>query len=110
MARKSLVLLAAVLVAITGASADVAPPHVALSKHSDASARLGDVNAEFSDILDHDGTGTGRRLQKSATETSYCNTWCQLKNSLGLTIVGFLLICLRYVSYFFFHLECATMA
>ncbi|KAL3807946.1 LOW QUALITY PROTEIN: hypothetical protein ACHAXA_006824 [Cyclostephanos tholiformis] len=33
--------------------------------------------------------GSERLLQGSATETTYCNTWCQLKNSLGLTIVGF---------------------
>lgn len=93
-ARKSLVLLAAALIAITGAGADIASSHVALSKNFDASAELSDVNAEFGDILDRDGTG--RRLQKSAAETTYCNTWCQLKNSLGLTIVGFLLICIRY--------------
>ena len=29
------------------------------------------------------------------TETTTCNFWCQLKNSLGLTIVGLILICLR---------------
>lgn len=34
-----------------------------------------------------------RHLQTS--ETTTCNFWCQLKNSLGLTIVGLLLICIR---------------
>eukprot|EP00978_Attheya_sp_CCMP212_P007710 scaffold17925_cov56-Attheya_sp.AAC.3 len=34
-----------------------------------------------------------RYLQTS--ETTTCNFWCQLKNSLGMTIVGLLLICIR---------------
>eukprot|EP00986_Skeletonema_menzelii_P013198 scaffold7554_cov143-Skeletonema_menzelii.AAC.6 len=32
-----------------------------------------------------------RRLQ--VTETTRCNTWCKLKESLGLTIIGLILIC-----------------
>jgi hypothetical protein len=101
MARKSLVLAAVLLITIAGASAEKASPHVPSSKPFDVltdsnyePTTVTDVNAEFDkagDILDD---GIGRRLQ-SSTETTYCSTWCQLKNSLGLTIVGFLLVCLR---------------
>mmetsp|Transcript_25218 Transcript_25218/g.37485 ORF Transcript_25218/g.37485 Transcript_25218/m.37485 type:complete len:548 (+) Transcript_25218:42-1685(+) len=34
-----------------------------------------------------------RRLQ-TVDETTRCNTWCKLKQSLGLTIIGLLLICI----------------
>jgi hypothetical protein len=34
-----------------------------------------------------------RRLQETV-ETTRCNTWCKLKQSIGLTIVGLLLICI----------------
>lgn len=33
----------------------------------------------------------------TASESTYCSTWCMLKQSLGLTIVGLLLICIRLV-------------
>jgi len=57
------------------------------------------VDAEFADV---DFVGL-RRLQSnnknsgggsSATETTTCNTWCKLKQSLGQTVIGLLLICL----------------
>ncbi len=66
-----------------------------------------DVNAEFDDLgATH---YVGRRLQSggrnnggtsggsgsSTTDTTHCNTWCKLKESLGLTIFGLLLICVR---------------
>ena len=59
---------------------------------------LSDVDAEFVDFdgtnEEIDGSGGGRRLQ-SATTTTKCNTWCKLKESLGLTIFGLILICVR---------------
>ena len=76
-----------------------------------AAPRRHDVADEFAEF-DADAAA-GRRLQNknggsntggsggssgggsSSTETSRCNTWCMLKQSLGLTIVGLLLICLR---------------
>jgi hypothetical protein len=35
-----------------------------------------------------------RRLQQTVETTTRCNTWCKLKESIGLTIVGLLLICI----------------
>lgn len=68
------------------------------------------VDAEFAEFADVDFVGQ-RRLQSnggrnsnnsnnnsgggsSATETTTCNTWCKLKQSLGQTVIGLLLICL----------------
>lgn len=34
-----------------------------------------------------------RRLQNTVDTTERCNTWCKLKQSLGLTIIGLILIC-----------------
>ena len=62
------------------------------------------VDAEFADV---DFVGQ-RRLQSnkggdsknksgsgsSAQETTTCNTWCKLKQSLAQTVIGLLLICL----------------
>lgn len=60
------------------------------------SNHLVDVDAEFVDFDEVDEEyvehGGGRRLQ-SATTTTKCNTWCKLKESMGLTIIGLLLIC-----------------
>lgn len=47
-----------------------------------------EVDAEF----DADFADEERFLQEQ--EVTRCNFWCQLKNSLGLTIVGLLLICI----------------
>lgn len=58
---------------------------------------LSDVDAEFADFDEmaiEDEVGAGRRLQSgSTTTTTRCNTWCKLKESLGLTLIGLLLIC-----------------
>lgn len=78
-----------------------------------------DVDAEFADfdemmmMTNEEEVRAGRRLQSknknksggtdgssggssggSVSETTKCNTWCKLKESLGLTIVGLLLICI----------------
>ena len=47
-----------------------------------------EVDAEF----DADFADEERLLQEEVV--TRCNFWCQLKNSLGLTIVGLLLICI----------------
>lgn len=49
------------------------------------------VNAA-EEFIDFEAELLKRRLQ--VTESSYCNTWCMLKNSLGLTIIGLILICI----------------
>lgn len=93
MARNSpLLLIAAVLLISASAVASSKPFDVLADNNYDEPKTVTDVNAEFDEASFDDGTG--RRLQ-SSTETTYCSTWCQLKNSLGLTIVGFLLICIR---------------
>ena len=57
------------------------------------------VDAEFDSLLDSVDTDFSdfhefeRYLQ--TTETTRCNFWCKLRQSLGLTIVGLLLICFR---------------
>ncbi len=38
---------------------------------------------------------TNDKSGDSSSEQTYCNTWCMLKQSLGLTIVGFLFVCIR---------------
>ena len=63
-----------------------------------------DAQAEFLDLDEYDhrflqtnnkgSTGTGG---SSSQDTSRCNFWCQLKNSMGQTIIGLLLICIRCV-------------
>jgi len=55
-----------------------------------------DHNIEFLD----DNDINHRKLQfdnggATSTTTTTCNTWCKLKESLGLTIIGLLLICIR---------------
>lgn len=45
------------------------------------------------EFIDFEADLLRRRLQQ-AVETTRCNTWCKLKESLGLTIVGLLLICI----------------
>eukprot|EP00584_Thalassiosira_punctigera_P000713 CAMPEP_0172530000 /NCGR_PEP_ID=MMETSP1067-20121228/3892_1 /TAXON_ID=265564 ORGANISM="Thalassiosira punctigera, Strain Tpunct2005C2" /NCGR_SAMPLE_ID=MMETSP1067 /ASSEMBLY_ACC=CAM_ASM_000444 /LENGTH=557 /DNA_ID=CAMNT_0013314141 /DNA_START=89 /DNA_END=1762 /DNA_ORIENTATION=+ len=58
-------------------------------------SNLSDVDAEFADFDEMNEVGSGRRLQSgSTTETTRCNTWCKLKQSLGLTVFGLLLVCL----------------
>ena len=53
-----------------------------------------DANADFIDFDSSSSSGQ-RRLQNTVTDETRCNTWCKLKESLGLTIVGLLLICIR---------------
>ena len=51
------------------------------------------INDEFDDesqVLEH----FGRRMQSSSSSTSRTSGWQALKESLGLTIFGFILICL----------------
>ena len=99
MARKLLAALVAVVVLlVVGVHAEQSQP----SSHSELRGVLQntkyDINAEFIDIDNDITTQHHRRLQNGSTpvqETTTCNTWCKLKESLGLTIVGLLLICLR---------------
>ena len=69
--RRILLIIASVLVVLC---------HGVLADHG---ASIDEVDAEFVD--------EERFLQQEVTR---CNFWCQLKNSLGLTIVGLLLICI----------------
>ena len=45
------------------------------------------------DFVDYEFHLLNRRLQEK-TEVTRCNTWCKLKESLSLTIIGLLLICI----------------
>ena len=54
-----------------------------------------DANADFIDFDSSSSSSGQRRLQNTVTDETRCNTWCKLKESLGLTIVGLLLICIR---------------
>ena len=96
MARKLLALAAVLLVAfIHGVHAEQSPhSHSELLLRGVLDSTKYDIDAEFNDM----NTQHNRRLQNnpgSVTETTTCNTWCKLKESLGLTIIGLLLICLR---------------
>lgn len=106
--------MAAFVLALTGVAAERTSVSVSSSSHlrdvldgkKFEPSIVGDVDSEFADF---DDINQGRRLQNKNnnnnkngggsssgggnTETTYCNTWCKLKESLGLTIVGFLLIC-----------------
>ena len=44
------------------------------------------------EFIDYEVNLLKRRLQ--VKETTRCNTWCKLKESLGLTIIGLLLVCI----------------
>lgn len=113
--KKFLPLGAILLVALTGANAEKTPPHASLrevilgdNKYEPSS--VSDIHADFIDYDEINQVGAGRRLQNgkpsnggssggssgggSSTTETYCNTWCKLKESLGLTIVGLLLVCL----------------
>jgi len=104
--RNLLPLAAVLLVALTGAHAEQTQPRgVSSSSHHLREVLDGatyDIDSEFADF---DKISNHRRLQNNkdnnnnsgsggTTETAYCNTWCKLKESLGLTIVGLLLICI----------------
>lgn len=104
--RNILPLAAVLLVALTGAYAEQTQPRgVSSSSHHLREVLDGatyDIDSEFADF---DKISHHRRLQVSpnknnnnngsgGTSDSYCSTWCKLKESLGLTIVGLLLICL----------------
>mmetsp|Transcript_32075 Transcript_32075/g.67428 ORF Transcript_32075/g.67428 Transcript_32075/m.67428 type:complete len:554 (-) Transcript_32075:236-1897(-) len=100
MARKLLALAAVLLVAITGVNAERTTPHASSKLLRDVltdtkyePSNLADVDAEFVDFDELHQVGSGRRLQSTETTTK-CNTWCKLKESLGLTIIGLLLICI----------------
>ena len=57
-----------------------------------------EIAAEFAngEALDFFQQELDRRYLQTQTEvTTRCNFWCKLKQSLGLTIVGLILICLR---------------
>lgn len=113
--KKFLPLGAILLVALTGANAEKTPPRASLrevilgdNKYEPSS--VSDIHADFIDYDEINQVGAGRRLQNgkpsnggssggssgggSSTTETYCNTWCKLKESLGLTIVGLLLVCL----------------
>lgn len=62
--------------------------------HDVGSGRKSEVFAEFPDW---NVMTNGNVPGSSASQSTYCNTWCMLKQSLGLTIVGLLLICIRLV-------------
>lgn len=53
-----------------------------------------DANADFIDFDFSSSSSFGQRRLQVSNDTR-CNTWCKLKESLGLTIVGLLLICIR---------------
>ena len=107
--RNILPLAAVLLVALTGAYAEQTQPRgVSSSSHHLREVLDGatyDIDSEFADF---DKISHHRRLQSpkknnntnggggtsGGTSDSYCSTWCKLKESLGLTIVGLLLICL----------------
>lgn len=90
--KKILLILASLLVGLTANA-------LAEGKISLVTGSYGDeVEAEFAtfDVVDTDFSDFDefqRYLQE--TVTTRCNFWCMLKNSLGLTIVGLLLICIR---------------
>ncbi len=68
--------------------------------HDTAGVRTSEVVAEFlgwdADSRSSASLQNGK-IGDSTSESSYCNTWCMLKESAGLTIVGLLLICIRLV-------------
>ena len=45
-------------------------------------------------------TSGGSTSGGGATETSRCNFWCMLKNSMAQTVIGLLLICIRLVLHY----------
>lgn len=107
MTRKSIFLLVALeILAISGATAERAFTALSSSRllsnvlaennKYDHHSTLVDnfiINAEFDDeshVLEH----VGRQLQSSSSSTSRTSGWQALKESLGLTILGFILICL----------------
>lgn len=91
MARKLLAIAALLLLAVNGINAERTSSSLGLR---DALAdKKYDAHAEFADF---DDVNHSRRLQSgSVTEETRCNTWCKLKESAGLTIVGLILICIR---------------
>lgn len=62
-----------------------------------------DAHADFVDEIDRrrlqssnkGSTGGSTSGGSSSTETSRCNFWCMLKNSMAQTVIGLLLICIR---------------
>lgn len=103
MTRKWFSLSAVLLMAIASTNAEKTLPHASpqlrdvLADNKYAPSSLADdVTAEFVDFDGLNQAGSARRLQNGkTTETTRCNTWCKLKESLRLTIVGLLLICIR---------------
>jgi len=107
MTRKSILLLVALtILAISGATAERAFTASSSSRllsnvlaennkydHHSTIVDNFNINDEFDDesqVLEH----FGRRLQSSSSSTSRTSGWQALKESLGLTIFGFILICL----------------
>ena len=97
MRRRLLLLVATLLAALChsgGVSAEEVPSHAEL--RGVLKDNKYDHNIEFLD--DNDINNSHRRklqFDNGATSTTTCNTWCKLKESLGLTIIGLLLICIR---------------
>jgi hypothetical protein len=108
MTRKSIILLLALsLLAISGVNAErTASSSSQLFSNVLAENNKYDhitvvdnvnVNSEFDDIsqvLEDAKSRGGRHLQSSSSTTSRTSGWQALKESLGLTILGFILICL----------------
>jgi len=99
-------------VAITGTNAGKTPPHQPAAPSSSEHLRSVLADAKYqptaidrpvapepdsaaaaaADFDNFDELHDGRRLQTSVT--TRCNTWCKLKESIGLTIIGLLLVCI----------------
>ena len=109
MTRKSIILLLALsLLAISGVNAErtassssrlLSNVLAVNNKYDHTTVVYNDVkiNSEFDDIsqvLEDTESRGGRRLQSSSSTTSRTSGWQALKESLGLTILGFILICL----------------
>jgi hypothetical protein len=109
MTRKSIILLLALsLLAISGVNAERTASSssrlfsnvLAENNKYDHITVVDNVNisSEFDDIsqvvLENAESRGGRRLQSSSSTTSRTSGWQALKESLGLTILGFILICL----------------
>lgn len=100
---RRLLLLAAILLAALCHSGGVSAEEA--SSHSELRGVLKDIkydhNIEFLDDVNDINKSHHRKLQfdngggATSTTTTTCNTWCKLKESLGLTIIGLLLICIR---------------
>jgi len=95
---RRLLLLAAILLAALCHSGGVSAEEA--SSHSELRGVLKDNKYDHNIEFFDDNDINHRKLQfdnggATSTTTTTCNTWCKLKESLGLTIIGLLLICIR---------------